>query len=181
MNMNKIIQWVKFDVKKNDDDFEEQDELGIPTIQHTPFGLCKIDGSDPLTQSKMWIAHTNFRLKPKDLRLMTNIDGIEAVHPISRYRLAVVIGELFDDQDVQTEFDKMFCLQDPTNLKVKLKNLQTKLSEFDYWGIYVFPNGDLDHFKAHDQAEFNTKLQEYKEASDLSDGYILTHESKEHI
>jgi hypothetical protein len=100
------------------DDLDEDDDLeGIESLANliesnkqvkraaklilTPSGAVPI--SDSFFASyyfKLWMGHTNFKLRKKHVIMIDQINGVESVDIITNHRFRVGIGKLFKDRDV---------------------------------------------------------------------------------
>lgn len=90
-------------------DEEDEDESLIaeeirnaPTLVETPAGIFNIDDSmNPFNSMECRLAVCNFEITEKEL-LVTNFhEGIEAVQPVSRYKMLIGFAKLFDIPEVR--------------------------------------------------------------------------------
>lgn len=100
------------DDEDEDKDFEE--ELGNHSniitdeedIQQIPIPAFLLNAGNIIPQEdvKIYTIDTNFNItKPIVEILNTKIDGIEGIKVISRYKVRVMVGKLFDVDDIQVE------------------------------------------------------------------------------
>lgn len=91
-------------------DLDEEDEeeylmaeevRNAPTLMETPFGLIeKNDRLNPFNQLDFWMINANFNIRAKEFIIINFHEGVEAVKPISRYRILVAFGKMFiEDKD----------------------------------------------------------------------------------
>ncbi len=52
---------------------------------------------------RYYVIETNFNLSARRLRTISNVDGVERLIPVSRYRAIVNFGSLFDVDQVKKE------------------------------------------------------------------------------
>lgn len=115
----KII-WDKFrfpDEKEEDEDLD-MDDVGYEDSEEEmrpQFRIAQIlngGGENPFVQIKsfnFWTAHTNFRLNKALILLIADVDGVETVDVISRYRFHISVAKAFDEQQVKREvYAKLF-------------------------------------------------------------------------
>lgn len=175
MTAKKQIMWhskhLELDVTSNklieiDDKFDEYDDdemdgkFFIPEtkkIAATPFGgFIELDDSLHILKNFRWyLAHTNFNITKNTILTLVKTDGIEVLHPVTRYRFLIAIGELFDVTSVKLDIEHQLCGRDIIESKVEFINnyevkesVKTMMQELDSlkceWTICVFPNGHVD-------------------------------------
>ncbi len=181
MNIKPRIVWEQYrhgSVPKDEDD---DDEPNKSQIMNTPFGTFRVDDSmNPFKQFNFWLANTNFKITRRTREILNNIDGIEAVVFLTRYRFIVGIGKLFTQKDVCNAIDKAltksfkFALFIKEDLNEKLSTLQNRLEEgFKFWAIYSFPNGNVDYVSNQSLEPVLEQFKLYKDAQVFSRGHII--------
>lgn len=203
----KMLAWEKWD-----DDIIEQDGIGeinmqgmteeeaeatieilqkIPKLVSTPMGgIYQLhDRFSPSKQFNCWIGHTNFNVTRSVIESIEEVEGIEVLFPVSRYKFFMGVGKLFDFKNTRLNIENILCdkhkfVEDNIDLdeetRVKVKNIKKKLNKKNNWAIFIFPNGEIDYIssdKQNDQTYLDT-LRLYLEASNFSGGILLTKEEE---
>ena len=55
---------------------------------------------------KIYVFNTNIRLTKDIVNLIIPIDGVEIVQPLSRHKMLIAFGELFEDEEIKFEIHK---------------------------------------------------------------------------
>lgn len=116
------IKWTPYyiidtDEDIDEDEIEEEEEVLFDGGEDDPEELDKVVGiigfpqmigpqmmPPPISDIKIYTMDTNFDItKPMIGILNSYIDGIEGIKILSRYRLRVMIGKLFDIEDIKAE------------------------------------------------------------------------------
>lgn len=110
---NFVMKWDKFrfpdendDEEDDDDSIEEEDSYSEKEVGPN-FQIARIltgGTENPFVQLKtfnFWTAHTNFRLNRELITLVSDVDGVETVDVISRYRFHISVGHTFDENQVK--------------------------------------------------------------------------------
>lgn len=209
--MDKIIQWrsqhlevdtvshriigprpIKEEYYDKDDSYEIYDDLNEydlgnyppKTITNTVFGQFEIsDEMHPYKEFQLWQADTNFKITKGDWKKLTDINGIEILVPITRYKFIVGVGKLFSFSNVRVDIEFALCQKHKidiainhitdTKLKNNLINIKSKLKDSKSWAIYIFPNGNID-YTTIESPDFAKKMQLYIDAYNLSNGVYIT-------
>lgn len=208
--MEKIIEWQSRHLEvdpvshriispadKKDDtyyDDDDSDEIYEETregnyfrpqlITNTVFGQFEIsDELHPYKEFQLWQADTNFKITKGDWKKLTDINGIEILVPITRYKFIVGVGKLFSFSNVRVDIEFALCQKHKidiainhitdTKLKNNLINIKSKLKDSKSWAIYIFPNGNID-YTTIESPDFAKKMQLYIDAYNLSNGVYIT-------
>lgn len=88
------------------DDEEEQEE--IATEQTETYFLPKnfYETISLMSRFDCWIGHTNFNITTSIKDKLNEVDGVEVLNVMSRYRFFIGIGKMFDFSDVRKEIEK---------------------------------------------------------------------------
>ena len=92
------IVYQKFTVSNESFD----DGQNIPVVI-TPFGIMPAEMD---ANFRIWIGHTNFNVTDDILQKINKTEGVEALKPLTRYKFAVGIGKLFDENLVKKEISE---------------------------------------------------------------------------
>lgn len=147
----KVINWEKI---KTDNEFENDSIL------------------------ELYVGHTNFALKPKDSKILDDIEGIEVAKIPSKYKLVIGIGKCFDWEFVRKEIYKRFSkVRNPNKLNPEYtKKLNEKKKElnqkYDNWCLYLFQNGRYKVFSGTKE-EIDNQVKFLNGCKKVSDGFIL--------
>ena len=66
-----------------------------------PINSKLIEDALLVTNFDCWIAHTNFDITEKIKKTLDNIDGVEILKVMSRYRFFIGVGKMFKFQHVR--------------------------------------------------------------------------------
>lgn len=170
----------------------------------TPAGFFPItDHNKPSRAFNIWILHTNFSLTKGNLFDLDNIEGIEAIQQISRYRLLITFGLMFDEDWVKKNVEQILkasmqeicehCgsvsnnnidvdskeIELSDDLKNEVDLIKSQLSSFPSWAIYVMPNGVINSCTGNGDMDdhFLAQLDLYMRTYEAVGGLILKNKS----
>lgn len=221
MKKNKI-RWIRCNWYNDDDEFEddydddeddgvdeyrekereEHDRMGmlrgiIPNQErmiHTPFGVVnENDTSNPVHDTEFLIGHVTFNLSKAKILAINDVEGVEFLKVISRYRFVVGIGVLFDTESVKLAIEQAIKAErDIPSMRTENRNeiekeevsteIQDVIDEIlnqvkaeDKWVAYIFPHGKylINLVKSDDELELRKEELLTKYAS-LSNGMVLS-------
>jgi hypothetical protein len=199
--MNKII-WEpinldfiddKDDSQDEDEDYfdEDNDELSeihealklkiTKKVYHTPFGIMDISNKlNPYKTYHMWIMNTNFNLSSTRIQILSEIEGIEVLKPLSRYRAIIAVGKCFSFSEVRQKIHEVFKIgKVGIFLTDEAKQIVAECKNYKYWGLCMMPNGKIDYVTSDDIETIQPTLDIYKKAKESHiDTVVLTHESQ---
>lgn len=180
-----------------DEDYDEESDyemsklknkLGkLPRIVPTPFGLCRADDKmNPLRRFNFWFGHTNFRLTNKVKRILDNVPGVEMMEINTPYRFIIAVAQMFNPTEVKMNIEHILCgkhkleacLQTIENVELRklVKDECDKLKSFQYWTLYLFPNGKIYSNHYNNQQEYIKGKNELITANRLSCGVLISSE-----
>lgn len=205
--MDKLIRWRditlqeplddKLPENEDDNSFDDKDEnplsgmFGeVQKLLITPFGTYSPKNMiNPTDERAMFMGDTNFSITEKITANLCLIDGVEALRVYSKYCFVVLIGIMFDPEEILGEIERKLDAVDMEFLHAKNDEIQridnnielntivdgyiqdlNKAS--DFWILYVFPNGESwseiyeseEHFdKEYDKFSKNENLTGYSE------------------
>lgn len=148
-------------------DDEENSPMPINGIQifsqpikvRTPIGFFELD--EPLSPSVMfdcWICHTNFPITDDIFFLLDNeIEGIECLKIMSKYRFFIGIGKLFDSSEVKMDIQNRLMTHE--------EDKEIKNSGF----VFIYNSGECKFFDRNDfedEESYAIKLDEFKKSKD---------------
>ena len=168
------IVWDYYSYKKELEDEEGEDEgfdfedkagpsfLKIPNdVVLTPMGRIQTSGWNPLIDKNQYVANTNFDVTELDAHAISSCPGVEGVNFISRYSFAVIVGDLFSEEDVierinlilkVTDYDNVSNIDKDSPLYSVIRPALDRLSAHKHWLLYVLPNGEYIE-RAYDNEE----------------------------
>jgi hypothetical protein len=160
----------------------------IPKVVSTAVGIFEIyDRNKPSNQYDCWLGHTNFNISQEVKNCIENIEGVEVLKVLTRYRFFVGIAKMFDFKKVRVEIEKAACgkhlvnqeesILDPET-RIVVDDIKSRISSQKWWAIYIFPNGQIDYISSDhsNDPEYLDKLQVFKSAEEYSGGLLLTRE-----
>lgn len=111
-DMNKFlhVEFEKFDPRiiqnvikqNNEEDEEEYNDSGYGGQESSSHKIIVSQDSQMLQTLNLWIGHCNVGITNKLVELIENVDGVETLDIISKYRFRVGIGKLFEEKKVKT-------------------------------------------------------------------------------
>ena len=177
---------------------EENDKMGMlkgiishhERMIHTPFGqISENDTTNPIHDTEFFIGHTNFNLSKSRVLAINDIEGVEFLKIISRYRFAVGVGTLFSSESVQLAIENILKAerqvasirkQDEeeevsTEIQSVIDEILTQVKTDDKWVAYIFPHGKylINFMKSDEELELRKEELSTKYAS-LSNGMVLS-------
>lgn len=170
-------------LENEDDEPDEDEEITVPMIMQTPFGMVAVDDTmNPYKNYEIRTGDTNFELTQQVCNDIEKTDGVEVFKKLSRYKFLIGIGKLFEFGEVRRDIEKRVC--DVSDLEYKLSqiydediktNLQKVMNivEDKKHFIYLFPNGNIEYVEESD-TEFESKLEQLELCSHLSSGLVFT-------
>jgi len=160
----------------------------IPKVVSTAVGIFEIyDRNKPSNQYDCWLGHTNFNISQEVKNCIENIEGVEVLKVLTRYRFFVGSAKMFVFKKVRVEIEKAACgkhlvnqeesILDPET-RIVVDDIKSRISSQKLWAIYVFPNGQIDYISSDhsNDPEYLDKLQVFKSAEEYSGGLLLTRE-----
>lgn len=157
----------------------------IPKMVNTPMGWFQVnDKMSPSNQFDCWVGHSNFDITPSVRDALEEIPGVEVLIILTRYRFFIGIGRMFSFRDVRVTIEKEILRDghldpetqiDSTHATKLVEEIKQSLVDYDYWAIFVFPNGEVDYVSA-DTAEdqlYKETLTLYRNAKLITGGLII--------
>mgnify|MGYP003435652718 CR=1 FL=1 len=205
-NNNQQLINKNLDEDDDEDDYIDEEKLdyngpGIGKIKlpnelvSTPVGyMMAASGWNPLANRIMYIANTNFTLTEDSIKLLSIVPGIEHITVLSPYSFVVIVGIMFDDneviKDVEDTLDVVYVdvndyIDENSPLAEILKPILKRVSESNYWMIYVFPNGKVLEKLYETKEDLQNDLLIYDEQkegcniTDFSNGILLSNLNKQ--
>lgn len=142
--------------EKDTEGFDEEDDkpnLGLENMMITPFGMYSIKSKiTPMNDRVALLANTNFTLTEELVNKVSLVDGLEAIRVFSKYCFSIIIGVMFNVENVVEDIEKVLNVQTPkieeiiesseefTELANRLIEDLNKASK--HWILYIFPNGE---------------------------------------
>lgn len=164
-------------------------------IAHTKFGLLTVvETAIAGYHFDFWILHSNIEFNQEDLKVLKEIDGVETVNPMTRYRMKIGFPKsgLFDVSSVKIEIEKSLkeryelAKTEETNIipfeksfsdEIVIK-VNDKISELKgksgHWLLYVLPNGKMEVYESDFLGKsYQDKHQLYSQSQKLLGGHIF--------
>jgi hypothetical protein len=170
-------------------------------IISTPHGLMTLtEHSFASATFDFWTMHCNFNVTPEIAKAIEEAPGVESFNVVTRNRARIGINRFllksgaFNLNEVRQGVENaVFALDNKNNelliteklllfqpdIRLKAQEVMQKLSDSKYWGIYVFPNGEIETFSAPEKIEkLEDKLTLFYVLQDLVGGVVLSSEEK---
>ena len=136
-----------------------------------------------LSQFDFWVMHTNFRLTNNIINIISEVEGVEVINPLTRYRVKLGFPNsgLFQTDKIKKDIEKDildFCYAAQNEvLEVFADEICGKVKEFrnylenkyDEWTLYILPNGGMEVYNFKDEKQ----LEILQMAQSLVGGQIL--------
>ena len=72
----------------------------------TPMGIIPYNEfTAPAHIFNFWVAHTNFNISPKIVRIIEESEGVEILDIFTRYRFRIGIGKCFNDSETMKQIN----------------------------------------------------------------------------
>jgi len=116
-------------------------------------GIIPLGNTLASHQNKIWIGHTNFQLTKTDQNKCIKIDGVEAWKCLTPYRFSLIVGWLFNDEDVQKNIRLSLCEIKDTSFSIK--NIH---GTFPFWISIKLKNGKKDVIGGNNKEDIKNKM-----------------------
>jgi hypothetical protein len=171
--MRKIAweRWLDFDPEVNDSqDHGEEDEQSfeiLPLMVRTPLGaFSPYEQMSPTKMFDCWIGHTNFDITEIEKNALDQVEGIEVLKIMSRYRFFIGIGKLFNLTEVRPLIDEALFI----NKEHMISQIMNEISGKKKWAICLYEDGSYESIYTdhdNDQAYF-LRLEELKKSGGVN-------------
>jgi len=105
-----ILEELNTVTEEDEDEYEQEmhetESLIVPKNFYETVSL--------MSRFDCWIGHTNFNLKNSIKNKLNEVDGIEVLNIISRYRFFIGIGKMFKFTEVRKDIEKTICSKGET-------------------------------------------------------------------
>lgn len=128
--------------------------LNSPIMGIIPLGEHNLQSK----RYNMWIGHTNFHITKKEVRELSQVDGVEVLKIFSPYRFWLGVGFLFNEEEVKNNIIKKLTHQNHFHPDL-LKKLSSK---FKSWAIIKKPDNKYFYYHGNSQEEVEFKLEKNK-------------------
>jgi hypothetical protein len=186
-------------------DIEDNIIYGIDNqkIISTPFGLLTVNSNSLATSNfDFWIMHTNFDITPTIAATISNIEGVETIEILTRYRARIgfPISEfidkngkrqrLFSSTEIKQKIEKSL-LEKPSHSNITIDTIIRNLfndevlavfnqkrllaSKYEYWAMLILPNGNIQVTQTDNKEEYEKQYKILNDTSNLISGYIVNH------
>ena len=184
--MNKILLWEDIDIQTNlkngvveqfyKDDYTENQADELIT---SPFGTFLIkDFFNPMRQYSWSIGHTNFNVTRGFIDNLAQVDGIEKIVPISRYKFMVAFGKCFNINEVKDSIYLKFKSNPPIDDKVKDKVNDLNHLYEDGWFIYIPYKDEWKIFTKEELKDgYSEEFSNYKKLQEEKGGMLISNET----
>lgn len=107
LNRVKWDQWLPPSVENPfDEDFEDDEETDSRDMFITHQSADSIERAHLTRQFNFWVAHTNFRITPRMINSIEDIDGVETLDSFTPYRFRVGVAQAFNDKEVRKSIEE---------------------------------------------------------------------------
>ncbi len=192
LNNLQETEWPGYDLDE-DDQVSPVFAAKRQPVLFTPFGALSVhDHIYASSNFDFWLMHTNFDITESVAGVVEEVDGVETLEVMTRYRARIGMPKsgLFQPRDVMATVEskiKEFFLNCQNYLlhglsvDVAEKVIETKndlADKFTSWSILVLPNGNMEILCTNDiDKEYVNKLATLKETQETVGGRLITSES----
>jgi hypothetical protein len=153
----------------------------IPSLVTTPMGMYQLhDKMNVMNQFDCWMGHTNFDITKSVQSKVEEIEGVELLNMMSRYRFFIGLGKLFNFSDVRKSIEEALC--DPfemdEDVTETVKMIRDIVSEDKFWTIFVSLEGDILYSSTNKEndKDYLNSLKSYNIQKNKFGGLILNNE-----
>lgn len=147
------------EISNDEDDDEESVQMSMsvniyPHIVRTPLGEYSVlDNNLPSKMFDCWIGHTNFPITQEEFEVLDlEIEGIDVLRIVSKYRFFIGVAKLFEFRDVANQINNILCDKAEALDENSLRELFFKSPNIKRWAAMVYPNGDVEYISSsHDE------------------------------
>lgn len=163
----------------------------------TPFGPIPIDDvSSPLHNTRFFVGHLNFHLSKTVQDAINDVEGVEFLKLMSKYRFIIGVGLMFQPANVLSAVERAIKIPARDNMDSQIEEAKQLEEEIDKaessqdidsaincvwsqvpkdqkWIAYVYPNGEHIIKVAKDDEQFLEKLKQFEELELMSHGVIM--------
>lgn len=118
-------------------------------------GIIPLGANLASQQNKLYVGHTNFKLTESDMKASTSVDGVEGWRCITPYRFWMMIGWMFNDEQVQTNVRNVLC---PIKIEEKFDYREYAACTSPFWTIVKLKSGKQDIVTGNSSGEIKNKL-----------------------
>jgi len=122
-----IIDNLSIDMEDTDEELaDEAMELmsKIPKLISTPLGIFQLyDKMSPMKQFECWMGYTNCNITGQVQKDIENVEGVELLSIISRYRFFIGVGKLFNFKTVRIDVENLLNCNDKTSEKGRSESI----------------------------------------------------------
>ncbi len=177
-----------------DDEDDDDDNPENPTpVVITPLGILPLKPfNDPTKVFNFWLGETNFDINMDVAAILDTTPGVEILDIFTRYKFRIAIGNNFSFQYVRQLIEQALDASpqpkdkseqnmrlDPSTQTQVQQLIQMHLKKFNFWAIYVLPNGQVDMSSSYENSvEFSEKLDLYYQTRQLAGGAIFKYDDQ---
>lgn len=186
-----IITWEKFfppSDKTNDYDKQDEDKPYDDGYSDNHGQILLVSNEQTAEDEyiarefNVWVMHTNFDIMD-EVEAIQNIDGVEHVGTVSRYRLKVAFARLFDESETKEKIRDYLLGPNHKNLPLSqegeelIREAKEYCQNYSNWAIFMFPNGRVITSITNDDIDTHlSKIAQFKEIRSKVGGVLLTSE-----
>lgn len=149
----------------------------IEEIIMSPFGMYHVkDFFNPMRQYNWHMGHTNFNITQDVSDKLEEIEGIERLQIVSRYRFIMAIGKVFNPDNVKNSIYKVLDASPMLSGEAEHKMEEIK-GIYDKWCIHFISNEEWEYTTEADE-DFESKVKSYIENQKKNGGILINHETK---
>lgn len=176
------------------DSYDDKPSGKVHKLLSTPFGVLPLQPSMLASKDFYFIVlQTNFNLDMPLIQKIEKIDGVETLDIYTRYRARVGIPKsgLFDIEQVKREIEEALIpypyVENPVINEILVNKFGAELSnnilkhikqicpKYEYWLLYVIPNGELDLNIFENYQQVKEKIEFYEQVEINVGGHLLVY------
>lgn len=146
-------------------------DMGGPSTVDTPLG--RYHPEDNMLPSRMfdcWIMHSNFDIDGPCVEIISQVPGVEVASVMTRYRVFIGVGKLFDGSEVKQEIQNALLDETTSCIEVGVDTLE-EAQEHKHWAGIVTEDGEQYIFTDRDDDQDFIEMSKTIELIAQSNGY----------
>lgn len=154
-------RWIDFDEEESEeittgDDIDNMETMKlVPILVRTPLGMFNPKESmAPCNMFDCWIGHTNFPLTVREKSILDNVEGIEILRIMSRYRFFIGIGKLFSLTEVRPRVELALEI----GRESTIQQIMEEIGDEPVWAVGIYADGKYKIIFPEDDSDFDEDI-----------------------
>lgn len=164
-------RWIDFDEEESEeittgDDIDSMETMRlVPILVRTPLGMFNPKESmAPCNMFDCWIGHTNFPLTAREKVILDNVEGIEILRIMSRYRFFIGIGKLFSLTEVRPRVELALEI----GREATINQILEEIGDEPIWAVGIYSDGKYKIIFPESDSDFDEDIMKLKETGTVN-------------